>query len=144
LQESISLSCSNLPAGVTCSFSPSSIPPGSSSVASTLTISTRSMSAALRYPAGNARALYAVFFPTFGVAGLAVTGSLFSRKRVWKLLMLGSLAVSVCVLSSCGGGVAAPAVQNATNVAAAQFYTIAVMGSYGSQQTSTQIALTLK
>jgi len=146
LQESISLSCSNLPAGVSCSFSPSSIPPGSS-VASTLTITTQSVSAELHHPEGNARALYAVFFPSFGVAGLAVAGSLFSRKRVWKLLMLGSLAVSVCVLSSCGGGVAAPAVQNATNtgsVAAAQSYTIAVMGSYGSQQTSTQISLTLK
>jgi hypothetical protein len=105
------------------------------------------MSAALRYPAGNARALYAAFFPTFGVAGLAVTGSLFSRKRAWKLLMLGSLTISVCVLSSCGGGMAAPAVPNTTNatsVAAAQSYTIAVTGSYGSQQTSTQIALTLK
>ncbi len=147
LQESISLSCSNLPAGVTCSFSPSSIPPGSSSVASTLTISTQSVSAAVRYPAGNARALYDVFFPTFGVAGLAITGSLFSRKRAWKLLMMGSLAISVCVLGSCGGGSVAPVVQNVSNMPAApaaQSYTIAVNASYGSQQTSTQIALTLK
>jgi hypothetical protein len=147
LQESTSLSCSNLPAGVTCSFSPSSIPPGSSSVASTLTISTQSASAKLRYPAGSPRALYAVFFPTFGVAGLAITGSLFSRKRVWKLLMLGLLAIFVCVLSSCGGGSTAPVVQNASNMPtapAAQSYTIAVNASYGTQQTSTQIVLTLK
>jgi len=148
LQESLSLSCSNLPAGVTCSFSPSSIPPGSSTATSTLTISTRSASAELlRYPSGSTRALYAAFLPIFGVAGLAVTGSLFSRKRVWKLLMLGSLALSVCLLSSCGGGSVAPVVQNASNMPtapAAQSYTIAVTGSYGSQQTSTQIALTLK
>ena len=61
--------------------------------------------------------------------------------------MLGSLALSVCLLSSCGGGSVAPVVQNASNMPtapAAQSYTIAVTGSYGSQQTSTQIALTLK
>jgi hypothetical protein len=112
-----------------------------------LTISTQSPSAELRYPPGSIRTLYAAFLPTFGVAGLAFTGSLFSRKRAFKLLILGVLAISVCIFSSCGGGVSAPTVQNTTNttsVAAAQSYTIAVNGSYGSQQATTQIALTLK
>jgi hypothetical protein len=142
LQDALSLSCTNLPAGVTCSFSPASIPAGSSSATSNLTIATTSASAALAQPRRTGM-LYAFFFPTFGVGGLILSGSLFTRKKLWKLLMLSFLVISIGLFTSCGGGTMAPATQ-AVASSAAHSYSITISGTYGSKTTSTQITLALQ
>src|SRR5207245_5353295 len=51
---SISLACSNLPSLASCSFSPASATPGTSTVSSTLTVSTQAASALLGPPAERA------------------------------------------------------------------------------------------
>lgn len=141
-RSSISLSCSNLPVGVNCMFSPSSIRAGASSVTSRLTIFTHLVPIALPIRAEHHRTPYGLFFPGFGVVGLAIGGSLFTRKRLWKMLLLGILTMTVCGLSSCGGGTLPPSAQAPSS--SAQSYNIGVNAVYGGQQASTQLKLTLK
>ncbi len=144
LQDALSLSCTNLPVRVSCSFSPASIPAGSGSATSTLTILTQASSAALSQP-GRTGMLYAFFFPTFGVAGLAFSGSFFTRKKFRKLLILFSLAMSVVAFTSCGGGKIAPASPAVAAAASVPHsYAITVNGSYGSNTTSARVTLTLQ
>ncbi len=139
VKDTLSLSCTNLPVGVTCSFSPSSIPAGSSNATSNLTVVTTSASAALA--PGRTGMLYAFFFPTFGVAGLMISGSLFTRKKLSKLLLLSFLVMSIGLLTSCGGGTINPASQKAVAVSAAQSYNITISGTDGTNTMSTQIVL---
>lgn len=143
LQDALSLSCANLPAGVTCSFSPTSIPAGSSNATSNLTVSTTSASAALTQPRRTGM-LYAFFFPTFGMGGLIISGGLFTRKKLWKLLMFFSLVMAIGLLTSCGGGTMAPANQKAATSTASHSYSITITGAYGTKTASTQVTLALQ
>ncbi len=143
VKDTLSLSCTNLPAGVACSFSPASIPAGSSGATSNLTIVTTSASAALAQP-GRTGMLYAFFFPTFGVGGLLISGSLFTRKKLWKLLMLCFLVISIGLLTSCGGGTITPASQKAAAVSTTQSYNITISGTYGTNTMSTQVVLAMQ
>jgi Glycosyl hydrolase family 71 len=142
LQDTLSLSCTNLPVGVTCSFSPASIPAGSSSATSNLTIASRSASAVLGQPAQNGM-LYAFFFPTFGVAGLVISGGLFTRKKLWKLLMLLSLLISIGVFTSCGGGTITPSAK-AVAATTSQSYAITLNGSYGIKTITIPFTVTMR
>ena len=144
LQDTLSLSCTNLPAGVTCSFSPATIPAGTSSATSNLTVTTTSASAALNQANGKTGMLYAFFFPTFGVGGLLISGNLFTRKKLWKLVILSFLVMSIGLFTSCGGGTITPPSQKAAASTTPHSYTITISGSYGNKTTSTQFTLALQ
>jgi hypothetical protein len=97
---SVSLSCSNLPAGTVCSFSPEAITPGTQAVSSTLTISTGKAPWPL-HDRNRGGGRYALFLPGFGVAGLSIAGRWFTRKRIRQDLLEGTLDKMSCVFVSC-------------------------------------------
>jgi hypothetical protein len=99
LPASIALSCSGLPSGATCSFSPATVPTagtGTTTLTSTLTVTDSSTSASLRHDSS----------PLFPGATLAVALCLFGFRKRRRLQMILLLAVSIIGLSlftGCGG-----------------------------------------
>ncbi len=98
----IKLSClqSSLPPGATCSYSPSTITPGSLAVPFSLTVTVPSGSAMLEKPGPMRLQLYFAFMP---LAGIVFAGAgLGKTQRRW--LGLALLCVLVSLLNACGGG----------------------------------------
>ncbi len=100
----VTLSCSSTPViAALCSFTPSSVTPGSSSAAVVMTVATTSSSASL-FPSGPNRAVffYALSLALPGLALLATRGR--GRKRARRTLpasVLGFLLLTL-LLPSCG------------------------------------------
>ncbi len=94
LASSVSLTCSGLPTGSACAFSPTSVASGATSQAVTLSISTTGASASLGTDTAGGMAL----------AGISLLGLLLllpARRRRVGLLMLALICVA---LSGCSGG----------------------------------------
>jgi N-acetylneuraminic acid mutarotase len=91
----ILLACSGLPAGATCSFSPTTITPTGAAATSVLTISTAAQSSFLRQ---NSRPL----LPLAWAAGLLLVG--IRRRNFSRSLMLIFVTIGIGLISSCGGG----------------------------------------
>ncbi len=137
----ISLSCSGLPAGVACAFSPNTITPGTNSASSMLTLSTST---------GYVGSLgYGVLLP---FSGLALFGLGFGTKagdhsskrkllrRVASLGMIATIAVFLLLGTSCGNGA-----MNHTNNGGGtpQATSFVITGTSGSVAHSVQVPLTL-
>ncbi len=139
----VSLSCSNLPAGMTCAFSPATVSPGSAGASSTLTVSFAPLAA---LSSGGTRRSRIPFNAGFGLScafGLVFAGGL-GRKRVWQVL-LGSAAVGVLLmLSSCGAANMSNTVASATSASTSSTYNIIVNGQSGAVQVSTAVAVTVQ
>ncbi len=94
---SISLACSGLPAGVGCTFSPATVTPGTTNASVKLTVG-------FTQSAQN-RTSFTPIYATlgFGCFGILLAGT--TRKR-WLKLAIGLAAVGLIVLgmSGCGGG----------------------------------------
>jgi subtilase family serine protease len=102
--QAITFACSGLPTGANCTFTPSSVTPGSSPATTTLSITTTSTASRLHEtPFGQGKALfYAMLLP--GFLGLVSAGG---RKRTLRGMRLFALlcAVGLCSLwLACGGG----------------------------------------
>ena len=133
----ISLSCSGLPTGVTCAFSPSTISPGGSAASSTLTIAVGSS-----YVSPNG------YMASASLTGLGLLGLVFATNRqrqtsrarrtgIWALgsvvLVLGLLLWGVGCSSSSS---------NHTNPPGAQ--TVMVVGTSGGITHSVPLSLTIR
>lgn len=98
----VSFSCSGLPSGTTCSFSPDSVTPsGSGAATTTLTISA-STSASLLHQSGSwLRWTYALFLPCVGMifCGMGRSRRLSRRLRVLGILTVLAFAAGLC---ACG------------------------------------------
>jgi len=95
----ISFSCAGLPAGASCSFSPATLTPNGTDIATgTITIST-SGSAAKAQRASNQNP-YSKF--GFGLAGLLIFLPMLSRKRRARLILLAGLLL-MAAMWGCGG-----------------------------------------
>ena len=133
----IALSCSGLPKGLTCSFSPTSITPGSGAVNSVLTVS------AENFVSTNGRErnypLLANWLLSFGLFGFTLVGRI-QRKRIVAILGACAVAMMIVGCTSCGGNTAGSAVNtsNTTN------YIVTVNGSASSIQLSTTVTVTVK
>ena len=137
----VSLSCSNLPAGMTCGFSPATVSPGSAGASSTLTISFAPVAALSYRPAGRRRIPFNASF-AFSAFGLVLAGGL-GRKRAWRIL-LGCVAVGVILLlTSCGAANISNKATSATS-ASTSTYNITVNGQSGAVQVSTPLAVTVQ
>jgi hypothetical protein len=133
----IALSCSGLPKGLTCSFSPASITPGNGAVNSVLTVSSMTFVSTNRRE--RSHPLLATWLLSFGLFGFTLVGRI-QRKRI--VAILGACAVAMMIVgsTSCGGNTAGSAVNtsNTTN------YIVTVNGSASSIQLSTTVTVTVK
>ena len=141
--QTVSFSCSGLPALAQCTFNPSSVTPNGSSVMTTLTITTTGPSAAL-VPAPyrrNSLPLYASL--SGGVLGLVWMAAGGRRRRKTKsAFLLASLTLAmICGLVSCGGGGGTPMPGNpGTPLGTSQ---ITVTTSAGSTSHTSQVTITV-
>jgi hypothetical protein len=96
------LTCSGLPAKTTCTFTPTSIPAGSTPVDVALTITTTATTAALQQP----RAFYAMWLPLSGLGamGLVLVGTRKKNRARLVTFTVLALAWMALSLSGCGGG----------------------------------------
>ncbi len=146
----ITLACSTpLPPNASCTFAPPTLTPGASPAISTLTINTRSGTAAFRqdgskqFPAGRS-VLAAVWLGLFGLStfGIFLTGRAPKKRPV-----LGSIAILLLILVA-GGLVGCSAPQSSSpppgNTTPPGTYTITVTATAGSLQHSTTFALTVR
>ncbi|MGE5723866.1 MAG: hypothetical protein ACM34G_01750, partial [Acidobacteriota bacterium] len=98
----ISLSCSGLPAGASCSFSPAIVAPNGPQAIVVLSVTTAKTTAALRPPppATQAQLMLALLLPgiVVGLAGGA------RKKRVFLAVLLVVVLAGVILQPACGGG----------------------------------------
>jgi uncharacterized repeat protein (TIGR03803 family) len=99
----VTFSCSELPSGVTCAFSPASVTPtGSRAATTTLTIGTTTTAALQPVSGSRVRWTYALLLPCFGMIFCGLRSSRRLSQRLTVLGMLTVLAVTA-ELSACGG-----------------------------------------
>jgi len=136
----ISLSCTNPPAGVTCSFSRASITPGSSAASSQLTLSTASIAP----PRGYAVSGLVGWLPLsgIGVFGFVLAAGnkrkLGTRKTHLVVLISSLLLAGSLVTFGCGGSNSSSMSPAAKNV------TVMITGTSGSISHSTPFTLTIQ
>ena len=131
----VALACSNLPAGASCIFSPSSVTPGHGTATATLTLSAGKTSAS-KLPRAP---VYALWLPMFGFAGMFLLES----RKLRKLTLATLLGALLLILCACGGG--APSVSSIASQAVAQgTYAITVSGTSNSLQNSTTLTLNIR
>jgi PKD repeat protein len=153
----VTLSCSGLPAGATCSFSPSTVTPVSGMTSVSLTINIPVAVSRLA-PAPKTKPLLAFTLPLFAIAAgsLAVGGKTKKKTAFWVVLVLVLALGAVSI--GCGGNAgqtasASAAAQNSTSIPASsgsggspstpQVYTITVNASSGAIQHSTSVTVTV-
>jgi hypothetical protein len=124
--QSVSLSCSGLPAGVTCSFAPASVPANNMS---TLTIAA-SANASL-----NSRPGSSPFVPLAAMA--AVFGCFCIRQRRILLPILIASTLSMVALTGCGG------TPSPASSAQSTTFTLTVTGTSGTLSHSVSLTLTV-
>lgn len=99
----VALSCSGLPSGVACSFSPVSITPGSTTASATLTISTSASVASSTSPRSSTTIFGTVCALLFPFTAVVVTVR--GRKRVDKFGVVCLVLAFGLALQSCARGV---------------------------------------
>ena len=102
---SVSFSCGSLPAGMSCSFAPSSLtaPTDGSAVNSVLTVTTSAASARLNR--GSSRPVLAVYWTMgFGIFGFVLAGGGARRKRLWRIGWLVLSLALAFAMTGCGAG----------------------------------------
>ena len=131
---SISLSCSGIPAGFSCAFSPAAITPGAGTATSSLTISVGSVTGSDLRWRRNSFPIYATWLLPFGIVGFTFAGS--GRKRSARLLAAIALLGTGLLATSCGGS-SAPAQR--AGVPASSSYSVTILGNSSSTQMSTTV-----
>jgi hypothetical protein len=136
----IALTCSGLPQGLTCSFSPASITPGGGAVSSVLAISSATTTAEDRRE--RSHSVPATWMFGFGLLGLTLIGKV-QRKRVVAVLGACVLAAMIVGGTSCGGN-ATSTTSTVVKPSNAASYTVTINGSSTSVQLSTSVTVTVK
>ena len=136
----VALSCSGLPAGMTCALSASTVTPDASGTPVQLTVAPNSLASA-SHPGDPSAPLLAVLLP-----GLAALGFRRSSSRRKKLIAVGMLLfVLLLTQVACGGGsMATPKTSTTTaTTSAPQTYNITVTATSGDVVNSTVVTLTV-
>jgi hypothetical protein len=118
--QSVTLGCANLPASMTCQFSPAAVQPGASGANTVLTLTSSGLAQGRRMP----RPLWAMWTGLFGILGIVIVGA--KRGRGWTLLLI-VLALTAILYTGCGGGGTSSAPQNHTTPSTT--VTITITGS---------------
>jgi hypothetical protein len=134
---SIALTCSGMPAGLSCSFSPAFITPGAKVASSVLTVTSEPVAFAHN---GERRGFFlASGMFGFGLMGITVIGKI-NRRRLTALIGGAVLAALVLFASSCGGGGGSSAVTGSSTGS----YVVTIEGNAGTTQLSTTVLVTVK
>jgi uncharacterized repeat protein (TIGR01451 family) len=123
LPSATNFSCSGLPAGAACTFSPSSLS-GQVNATVIMTITTTggvASASPLLFQAPPP--LYAILLPLLGIAGLGTGQRRAGRKSLWLVVGLAGLALAL-FLAGCGGGSPKPPPRTPAGT-----YTITVTGN---------------
>ncbi len=133
LKDQVTLSCTDLPVGMSCSFSPAIIAADAKNPTSTLTLSAQPVSVVdQRNPN---RLFYAGLF-AFGMVGLVGVGKI-DRKDAIRAAIAMVMICSAVALSSCGGG-------SMSNVQSGASYSVTVVGTSGGAQIFTTVSVSVK
>ena len=134
---SIALTCSGLPAGLSCSFSPASITPGAKVATSVLTVTSEPV--AFAHDGERRDFFFASGLFSFGLMGITVIGKI-NRRRMAGLIGCVILVGLVLFASSCGGGGGSSRVAGSST----GNYVVTIKGNAGSTQLSTTVLVTVK
>jgi hypothetical protein len=134
----VSLSCSAVP-GLSCSFSPAAVTPGSGSAKSTLTVSALVATSASQ-PHRRSLPVYATFLFIFGLPGLVLAGNTRRRAMIQKAAVCGVIAI-ILICASCGGN---PVPAQVRSAAAPGAYSVTINGISGSTQLATSVTVTVQ
>ncbi len=125
--QAIKLSClqSSLPPGASCTFTPPTITPSSSSVAFALAVTVPTGTTSLQKPAGQwlAPQIYVAFIPMAAILLLGSKSHSQRRRGLWLVL----LGVFLLALIACGGGSSSPSGPSSKT------YTIQIQGTTAAQ-----------
>ncbi|MBZ5507915.1 MAG: DUF11 domain-containing protein [Acidobacteriia bacterium] len=134
----VSFGCSGLPVGTSCIFNPPSTNQALTTV--TLTISTsghgHNVVTSQNFGVGGKAPLYAMFFPVFGLVGIALGGRKSKKSRL-RLAMVFLGMMALLSFAGCGGGG-----HNITTPAGS--YQITVTAATVTVQASTPVTLTVQ
>jgi len=136
----IALSCSGVPSGLRCAFSPATITPGSGTAISTLTVSADAV-AGMNFPQRrNSIPIRGAWLLPLGMAGLVFAGSVNRRRNAQALALFFVLGLGI-VSASCGSG---GTNTKSTAVPASTNYTVTILGSSTSIQLSTTVNIVVQ
>jgi hypothetical protein len=137
----VSFACSGLPGRTSCSFSPSSVTPGSNPASAMLTIATTAPSTAQAPPPSGA--LYALWL---GLLGLALLPAATARRRPRRgraaATALTALLLLLALLAACGGSTEVRVVSRPGTPPGS--HTVTVTATSGSFQQSTVVTLVVQ
>ena len=137
--DAVTISCGNLPAGVTCSTINDSATPGAQGTTATVTL-TAAASAGLRVAPKPFLALCLGSVPFFGL--FFIGGN---RKKKWQVLVILGLALLfISSTMACGGGGGGGTSHAGNTVPTGNTSTITVTGTSGSLQHSSTVTLVLQ
>ncbi len=137
----VSLSCTNVPAGATCGFSPATVTPSSGPASVALTISTLPTMAAQRRSAP----LLACWLPAvLAMCVVPGVGNSLLRKRRRALGLLALLVMLAGLQLACGGSQTTVAGALPPATPAAKSYTVTVTATSGAIASSTDVNLTVQ
>lgn len=144
------LSCADLPANSTCSFSPPTLQAGSSPMSAQLTVTTTGASARLIPPSSRWGWTFGLVLPCLGLALVVAGGD--SRHRYSRLILMLLLLACVIPLLSCSGasGNSSPPPDNPSAAPTpgantpSGAYTVVIHATSGGVQSSTAVNLNVQ
>ena len=147
--EAIALACSGVPSGITCSFSPATVTPGTGAASSTLTLSAPNTAASSLSPSppfsGSFAVVCALVLPLAGVVSFRDT-----RKGIHKICALCAVLALGLMLQSCGGGSASPQLASSPSgnggggAQQSSTSTVTILATSGATSHSTTVTLTVQ
>jgi hypothetical protein len=144
----VTLGCSNLPAGVTCSFDQAVITPGTSKITTKLTVKANGGTTTTSSSLFGAHGTFALWFPGLGFGMIAFTDRKRSKK-FWATIALLAIVILMMMATGCGGGGGAsnfssPNSVNSTLPSQPGTYTFTITAQTGSFQRTTTASVTVK
>jgi hypothetical protein len=137
----VALSCSPV-TGLSCSFSPAAVTPGTGTAKSTLTVSALVATGA-NQPHRRSLPAYATFLFIFGLPGLVLAGNIRRRAMIQKAVVSSLMAIIlILICASCGGNPAPAQVRSPAATPGA--YSVTINGISGSTQLATTVTITVQ
>lgn len=137
----VTLSCGNLPAGMSCSFAPSTITPGANGGTSMLTITTSRTSASMMPPTRRRTSSWLAL--TLAPFGFVLLGGIERKRTRWFVFAL-ALAFLLLAVGCGGGSTVAPSPSSTTTTHPATTSTVTITATSAGVAHSTAVSITVQ